>query len=290
MLLAPCAEPRTEIFLPQATEPHPLAAVDTHAHVFVRGLPLATRRRYAPDYDATPEQYLALLDAHGIRHGVLIQPSFLGTDNRYLVSALQAAAGRLRGVAVLDTQCDTAELRALADAGVVGMRLNLLGQADPLLGGSAWRALLERVNALGWHVEVHAQAARLPGLLPTLLEQGCRVVVDHFGRPDTPHELRHLMRHADTGRVWVKLSAPYRNWTNDACAGTGRQAARMLLDAYGAERLMWGSDWPHTEHRERADYPSSLAWLEGWLDDPAERRAVLSTTPLELFQFQGEDA
>nr|WP_198969864.1 hypothetical protein [Xylophilus sp. ASV27] len=51
----------------------PVTAVDTHAHVFVRGLPLAAQRRHAPGYDALPRDYLAHLDRHGLSHGVLVQ-------------------------------------------------------------------------------------------------------------------------------------------------------------------------------------------------------------------------
>src|SRR3954447_5853788 len=56
-------------------------ATDCHAHVFKRGLKLADVRRYAPDYDATPQDYLRVLDENGMARGVLVQPSFLGTDN-----------------------------------------------------------------------------------------------------------------------------------------------------------------------------------------------------------------
>lgn len=59
--------------------------------MFERGLPLAGARRYAPSYDATLPAYLAQLDAHGLSHGVLIQPSFLGVDNSYLLAALRQA-------------------------------------------------------------------------------------------------------------------------------------------------------------------------------------------------------
>ena len=70
------------------------AAVDTHAHVFRQGLALAGTRRHTPDYDATLADYLALLDTHGLSHGVLVQPSFLGTDNSHMVQALRAAPER----------------------------------------------------------------------------------------------------------------------------------------------------------------------------------------------------
>jgi predicted TIM-barrel fold metal-dependent hydrolase len=275
------------------SSPIPGAAVDTHAHVFHQGLALADTRRHTPDYDATLAEYLGLLDAHGMRHGVLVQPSFLGTDNSHLVQALRAAPARLRGVAVVALDITDTELQDLAGAGVVGIRLNLVGLDSPALQTPAWQSLLARVNALGWHVEIHLQAARLVGVMPALLAAGCRIVVDHFGRPDpalgvSDPGFQYLLRQADSGRVWVKLAAPYRNWAAAACAASGRLATQQLLDAYTPERLMWGSDWPHTEHRHLASYAAATQWLDAWIDDPAQRRAVLADTPLQLFQFKGD--
>lgn len=271
------------------------AAVDTHAHVFRQGLALAQVRRHTPDHDATLAEYLALLDAHGLSHGVLVQPSFLGTDNSYLVQALRAARGRLRGVAVVAEDIAETALHDLAEAGVAGIRLNLIGLDLPSLQTPAWQTLLTRVNALGWHVELHVQAARLPDIVPALLAAGCRIVVDHFGRPDpalgtADPGFRYLLQQADSGRVWVKLSAPYRNWPASACAASGREAAQRLLAAYTPERLMWGSDWPHTEHRHLASYPAATQWRDAWIDDPAQRRVLLADTPLRLFQFQGDES
>ncbi|CAB3743637.1 Predicted metal-dependent hydrolase of the TIM-barrel fold [Achromobacter denitrificans] len=269
------------------------AAVDTHAHVFRQGLALADTRRHTPDYDATLAEYLALLDEHGLGHGVLVQPSFLGTDNSHLLQALRAAYGRLRGVAVVAPGTAPETLQAMAEAGVTGIRLNLIGLPLPEIQAPEWQALLAHVNALGWHVELHLPATRLPGLLPALLAAGCRVVVDHFGRPDpalgtSDPGFHFLLRQAESGRVWVKLSAPYRNWPASACAASGRLAARLLLEAYTPERLMWGSDWPHTEHRHLASYSAATQWLDAWIDDPAQRRVLLADTPLRLFQFQGD--
>src|SRR5215217_2404681 len=113
-----------------AAQPGPAVAVDTHAHVFRRGLPLADVRRYAPDYDATPEDYIKVLDGNGISHAVPVQPSFLGTDNSYLVDALHRYP-RFRGIAVVQPTTSPDELRALDKAGVVGIRLNLIGAPDP---------------------------------------------------------------------------------------------------------------------------------------------------------------
>lgn len=105
-----------------------ITGIDTHAHIFRQDLPMVANRRYSPHYDALVEQYLAHLDAHGLSHGVLIQPSFLGTDNGFMVEALRLHPERLRGVAVVDVAITDAELDALAAAGVVGIRLNLIGK------------------------------------------------------------------------------------------------------------------------------------------------------------------
>src|SRR5688500_20326153 len=107
-----------------------IRAVDSHAHVFARGLPLAPQRRHAPDYDALLADYLALLDAHAVSHAVLVQPSFLGTDNRFLLDALRACPQRLRGVVIVEPVIGEDELAAMDRQGVCGIRLNLV--APPL--------------------------------------------------------------------------------------------------------------------------------------------------------------
>ena len=79
-----------------------VTAVDTHSHIFRRGLPLALVHRYVPNYDATLEEYLKQLDAQGMSHGVLVQPSFLGTNNDFLVQAVRSNPERLRGICVVE--------------------------------------------------------------------------------------------------------------------------------------------------------------------------------------------
>jgi len=284
-------------------------AVDTHAHVFRRDLPMVSGRRYTPDYDALLEAYLAHLDRSGLSHGVLVQPSFLGVDNRFLMQALRAAPERLRGVAVVEPGISADELGEMDRVGIVGIRLNLFGCALPALTSAAWRTLLANINALGWHVEVHARAQDLPQVVTPLLDLGCRVVVDHFGRPDPAlgaddPGFRYLLTQASSGRVWVKLSAAYRNVRHAergrvANADTvpaivvpaddrtaARTLARMLFDAFGSSRLMWGSDWPHTEHRDVASFERCFGQLDQWMADPNDRSVMLGTTPAKLFKIQ----
>ena len=263
------------------------AAIDAHAHVFRRGLPLAAKIRYAPDYDATPEDYLRVLDANGIGRAVLVQPSFLGTDNGYMLDALSRHPDRFRGIAVVEPGIGADALRDLARAGVVGIRLNLIGAQNPAFEADPWPAFLRRLAELDWQVEVQAEARRWPELLGPLLGSGVKVVADHFGKPDPTLGVddpgfRHLLQAGSSGRVWVKLSGAYRN-------GGGLPAAAIprLRDALGPARLVWGSDWPHTQFETVADYARLRADLEAWLPDAAERSIVLSETPRRLFWGKG---
>lgn len=256
--------------------------------MFTRDLTLTSQRRYSVDYDATIVDYLALLDDNGLRGGVLVQPSFLGTDNAYLLAALAAAPRRLRGIAVVPVGVSDSALSALGRSGVVGIRLNLIGQPDPDFDDADWRAHLARIAARDWQIEVQCEAGRLPALLPPLLRSGARLVIDHFGRPDARTGVddpgfRSLLEFGPSRKVWVKLSGAYRlgakGW--DVAAA----AAPRLLGAFGLDRLLWGSDWPHTQFETVATPASALAELERWIPDAADRRVVLRDTPNQLFGF-----
>ncbi|WP_336485209.1 amidohydrolase family protein [Methylobacterium nigriterrae] len=260
-----------------------MTAIDSHAHVFRRGLPLAASIRYAPDYDATPEDYLKTLEANGISNAVLVQPSFLGTDNSYMLDALKRYPDRFRGIAVVQPDIAPDALRALASAGVAGIRLNLIGARNPPFDTEPWPTLLKRLAELGWQVEVQAEARRWPELLPLLLKSGVTIVADHFGKPDPKLGVddpgfQHLLKSGATGRVWVKISGSYRN-------GAGLPAAAMplLRDSFGLDHLVWGSDWPHTQFEKTTSYTAARQELDMWLSDAGDREVVLLDAPRKLF-------
>lgn len=266
----------------------PKLAIDTHAHVFHRGLKLAPGRRYAPDYDAPLALYLQQLDQNGITNGVLVQPSFLGTDNSYLVECLKATSGRLRGIAVVDVGVAADELRALDRAGVAGIRLNLVGQPLPDLTSDEWTALLAQIRTLDWQVEIQRNAGDLATLAPKLLDQGVKVVLDHFALPDPKLGVddpgfRSVLELGATRNVWVKISAPYRNGA--AGEAFAKQAYPLLRNAFGVDRLLWGSDWPHTQFEATQSYARNRRFLDELVTDADERARVLAS-PRELFRFQ----
>ena len=247
--------------------------------MFTRALPLAGNHRYAPGYDADLSAYLAQLDRHGIARGVLVQPSFLGTDNSFLLAALRAEPLRLRGIAVVAGEAD---LAALDGTGIVGIRLNLIGQPDPELAPGFLAAIARR----GWQIEIQVEAHRLPRVLPPLLGADIDLVIDHFGKPDPAQGVedpgfRYLLTAAATRRVWVKLSGAYRAGGADVAGA----AVPLLREAFGLDRLVWGSDWPHTQFERLTDYRAVRRQLDSWLPDAAERRQVLTVTPAHLFRF-----
>lgn len=279
--------------LARAAQPKPsptLNAVDTHAHIFQRSLTFVAGARYVPDYDATPADYLRLLDAHGVSHGVLVQPSFLGFDNRYLLAAVRRHRERLRGVVVVEPGISPAELREFDGAGVVGIRLNLIGQKIPELSAGPWPGFLRNLAALGWFVEVQREARDLQLIVGPLLAAGLNVVVDHFGRPDPASGVddpgfRYLLTAATSRRVWVKLSGSYRNGAGAVGEKNAEQAVPLLRSAFGVERLLWGSDWPHTQFEQVASYAAVRAQFDRWITSPAERSAILRTTPSALYRI-----
>ncbi len=264
-----------------------LPTIDTHAHVFHRGLKLAPGRRYAPDYDAPLALYLEQLDRNGMSNGVLVQPSFLGTDNSYLVESLKTSGGRLRGIAVVDPSVTADELRALDRAGVVGIRLNLVGQPLPDLAAGEWKALLGNVKSMGWQVELQRNASDLALLAPQLLDHGVTVVLDHYVLPDpklgvADPGFQSVLKLGATRNVWVKISAPYRNGASGESFAT--EAYPLLRKAYGLDRLLWGSDWPHTQFEASQAYAKNRQFLDALIVDDSARVQVLAS-PHQLFRF-----
>ncbi|MDH0747010.1 amidohydrolase family protein [Pseudomonas sp. GD03842] len=278
------------------TFPASILGIDGHAHVFSRELDLTSARRYSPDYDATLAMYQHTLHSHGLSHGVLVQPSFLGTDNRYLLDALKQAPEQLRGVAVVERDIARAELEEMDRQGVVGIRLNLMGKALPDFSEPQWKVLFGHVAELGWHVELHRHVMDIPTLIHGLMPFGVKIVVDHFGRPDARSGLdqaglREMLELGLSGQVWAKVSGIYRlEGTPQENLEFARALLPLLLQTFGPQRLVWGSDWPHTQHEQRISYASVVEQLQALGCTPQVMRSLLIESPQVLFDFSVVEA
>jgi predicted TIM-barrel fold metal-dependent hydrolase len=261
----------------------PARAVDCHAHVFSETAAAVPGARYRPAYGAALDGWRALWPRAGVTHGVLVQPSFFGTDNSEMLAALSSDREHLRGVAVLDPWVDAATIDRLHAGGVRAMRLNLRGAPDyARFAAASWRELYARVHARGWHVEVYVDTGRLPEVERAFGDAPARLVLDHFGDPgarDGAATFAAVERLAASREVWCKLSGPYR-----LAGGTARDLAARWLDAVGPARLVWGSDWPWTRFEAAADYQRLRESLDGWID-AGLTRAVLWDNAARLYQF-----
>ncbi len=264
----------------------PISAVDCHAHVMRRDAPLAPDRHSAPKRDCTVEDYLTVLDTHGISHGVLTAPSFYGTDNSLLLGALDRAGGRLRGTVIVDPGIDRPSLAAMGERGAVGIRLNWVRRSTlPDVSAGDYRQLFAKVRELDWHVEIYLEGPLLAKILPSVRESGAKVVVDHFGSPDPVQGIacggfKAVLNGVRAGDTWVKLSAPYRQGGADP-----RRYVDALLEAGGPQQLVWASDWPFVSHEDEVTYRDCADWLRDWVPDEVTRRVILTKTPVKLFGF-----
>lgn len=278
------------------TFPASILGIDGHAHVFSRELDLTSARRYSPDYDATLALYQHNLQGHGLSHGVLVQPSFLGTDNSYLLDALKQAPGQLRGVVVVERDISRADLDAMDRLGVVGIRLNLMGKALPDFSEPEWKVLFGHIAALDWHVELHRHVADIPTLIRGLMPFGVKIVVDHFGRPDARLGLeqpgfREMLELGLGGQVWMKVSGIYRlEGSEQENLDFARAALPLLVQSFGPQRLVWGSDWPHTQHEKQVSYGTVVEQLQALGCSPQVMRSMLIEAPQVLFDFSVVEA
>jgi len=267
----------------------PRGAVDTHAHVI--GLPpdypMVATRSYTPPA-ATPESYLQMLTATGMSRGVLVQVSVHGVDNRLMLETLQAHPESLRGVAVMPPGLPLREYEAARDAGVVGLRMNVL------FGGGVGFDVLDDYAALaremGWHLQFLLDARELPRLAPRLARLPVPIVIDHMGHfpvaqiaPE--HETFQTLLALVRDGAWVKLSGAYRlSQANPPYADTTAYAQQLIEAA--PQRCVWGSDWPHVAHWGRMPNVGELLdTLYQWAPHEQQRHAILVSNPARLYGF-----
>lgn len=289
----------------------PRGACDCHVHVIgpKSTYPLSAKRSYTP-VDAPVAALQRMMSDLGLDRAVIVQPSVYGTDNACTLDAIDVLEGRGRGVAVIDNSISPSELDAMHRRGVRGVRLNIVSGGAPALEGSGsndlWpmREATAAVASLcarnGWHLQLFLA----PDLLVTLKDHfetlPVDLVFDHFGliRPERPHAeaLEALLQLMGKGRAWTKLSGFYRISADPFDPAIG-PLARKLFDA-NPERVVWGSDWPHTpahnsqqieDDREvpyrDMDTKRLLTELRVWFPEPGDLNRILVENPAKLYDF-----
>jgi predicted TIM-barrel fold metal-dependent hydrolase len=256
--------------------------VDSHVHIFTQDMPLVANPRHAPTYSFTVEQLLATMDAHGVVFAVIAAASPWGDYNDYTIAACRAHK-RLRGTAILPPTVERYTLEAMARDGVVGVRLPFISMpALPDLSTFEYRRFLRRLADLDWHVHLHVEGEKLPGLIDAIEKAGVKLVIDHLGRPEpstgvNSEGFKALLRAIERGRTWVKMSGGYR--LGPAALDYGRTLVRVC----GPDRLMWASDCPFVGHEADVRYQQTIDWLVDCVPDADARRKIFGETALKFY-------
>lgn len=265
----------------------PSGACDTHMHVYDGRYSTAPTATIFPP-DAPLTEYRRLQETLGLERVVVVQPTTYGLDNRCQIEAAAEFGDLARLVVVVDSQTPPSELERLHGLGARGARFHLLPG-----GAVGWDELCDtaaRVAEFGWHLQLQMDGNLLPGCLTELRRLPTELVVDHVGRfmpPPSPDSdaFAALLDLIDTGRCWVKLSAPYESTRDGAPAYPTVTALVDRLVAHAPERLVWASNWPHPNQDDPLT-PGQLADLaHTWLPTEALRRRVLVTNPVSLYDF-----
>jgi predicted TIM-barrel fold metal-dependent hydrolase len=128
------------------------------------------------------------------------------------------------------------------------------------------------------------------------------IVIDHMGLPAAalgPAQggFAALLALLSEGRCWVKLSGSYRISRQEPDFPDAAPIARALIAA-NPERVLWGTDWPHTAshgHAQQAEPPlieyrqlddgRLIDLLADWTDDEATVGGILVHNPARLYGF-----
>lgn len=275
--------------------PLPPGACDSHMHIF------DARFAPSPHWPRTPPQapvaaYRQLQQRLGAARTVVVTPSTYGTNNACTLDALDQLGDSARGVAVVDNGVSDAELAHFAARRVCGLRVNFV---SPQSWGITTRQILttladkvaRHADCGGWHIQVFAHPEQIVAFESVLRALPVPLVIDHLGRIDpaegpSAEAVGVLRRLLDGGKTWVKLSGAYMRSTvlGPSYADTLPLGRALVLAA--PDRLVWGSDWPHTTEAPGTVNDADLVdLLRDWAGSDAAMDRILVDNPARLYGF-----
>lgn len=283
----------------------PPGACDTHTHIFGDSarFPLWSGRVYTPE-PALPDEMKALHAALHMQRVVIVTPSIYGTDNAASLFGMKAYGPGARGVAVIDDKTTDSELDAMDKAGMRGIRINLatVNQTDASVGRIRLQAAIDRVKRRNWHVQMYVAASIIPGIKDLIMASPVPVVFDHFGGAETKNGMNQagfpdLLELVKAGKAYVKISGAYRASTQGPDYADVVPYAKALIAA-NADRIVWGSDWPHPNSNPprgrkatdlnplfEIDDGRLLNQLAVWAPDASVRKKLLVDNPARLYGY-----
>ena len=266
----------------------PAGATDTHMH-FYDGASSAAPGTPNPGRFTVP-MYQELQKRLGLERVIVVQPNAYRDDNRVTLEAMQAIGRNAKGVAVVKAGTPAAELERLTKAGICAVRIMTLHGG--MLGFDVMDAVVAQVHPFGWHANLQLDGRELPKFEAQIKRLPGKFVIDHTGKFLEPVDVssdpfKCLLRLVDTGRCWIKLSAPYETSKTGAPKYEDVSKLARALVNHAPERMLWASNWPHPsvppEKRPRDE--DLLDLLLDWAPDEKTRKRILVDNPAELYGF-----
>jgi D-galactarolactone isomerase len=266
----------------------PRGACDTHMH-FYDGASAAPGTPNPGTF--TVPMYRELQKRLGLQRVIVVQPNAYRDDNRVTLSSIRNLGEDAKGVAVVKPGTPEAELERLTKAGICAVRIMTLHGG--MLGFDVMDAVVAQVHPFGWHANIQLDGRELPKYESQIKRLPGKFVIDHTGKFLEPVEtssepFKCLLRLVDTGRCWVKLSAPYETSKTGApkYEDVGKLAEALVKKA--PERMLWASNWPHPSvpKEKRPSDEDLLDLLLDWAPDEKVRKKILADNPAELYGFK----
>ncbi|MFG2427444.1 amidohydrolase family protein [Streptomyces sp. NPDC048590] len=279
--------------------------VDAHCHIISEDqarypkAPIGGKQsEWAASRPVTAEGMVSRMDETGIDQAVLVQATTnYGYDNSYVLDSSRRWPERFVAVGTVDPlRPDAAEnlKAAVGEGGLAGVRLFTSGSTVPTQG--EWFVapetfpFWEQAGELGLPVCLQMRLGPATGQLVELLERfpGVTVLLDHIGYPDVAasparagEEVAKLGAHPG-----LHLKLTHRNL--ERLQDAGERAADFLgpvIDAFGAERIAWGSNCPAAEQT----LPELLTLANDVLVELPEyvRQEIFAGTARRLYPFLG---
>lgn len=279
-------------------EPRPTVAVlppgatDCHCHVFgpTERFPHDKNSSFKPA-DAPKEALFALHERMGIERCVVVQSGCHGFDNSAVIDVMQARPKHYLGVALAPARVDDAALDRFAAQGFRGVRFNYMAHLAPGATDDELRALAPRLADRGMHLQLHMEAGLIERLTPVLVELPVTVVIDHMGRIDASEGLTQapfqaLMRLLEKPHIWCKVSGCERASRQEPPYVDGLIFAQRIVESF-ADRVLWGTDWPHPNYRtDPPDDGDLFDLLPQIAPTAAALQALLVDNPSKLYRFE----
>jgi predicted TIM-barrel fold metal-dependent hydrolase len=273
----------------------PADACDAHCHIFgpAERYPYAADRSYTPP-DAPLSRFKQLQATLGLSRAVLVNASCHGRDNSVIVDAIAQSRGRYRGIANADDSFSESDFARLHAQGFRGVRFNFVKHLGGVPDMGEFERVLARIRPLGWHVDLHFDAADLLEFDALLQSLPLPFIIDHMGRVPTAlgleqppfRQLLELARRNE--RCWIKISGSERI----SSAGppfTDAVPFAQALVAAAPDRILWGTDWPHPNIARHMPNDGDLVDLVPLiLPDVALQRRILVDNPHRLYQFSDQ--